>query len=207
MILKIYFGNKPVFLCDEITPALEEYRHHPDAVFIDEVNTHAIKSLLHEIAKPEFHAAILYHENVENSKKLFWKHFTVIQAAGGLVQNEKVETLMILRRGKWDLPKGKLDPGETLEQCAVREVQEETGLQEIQLKDHLLTTYHTYDEFGKHILKESYWYKMTTSAGEQLTPQTEEDITNIEWVKPGAIEEKLKNTFPSIIDVFVAAGE
>lgn len=206
MILKIYFGDKPVFLCDEMTAEIEEYRHHPDAVFIDEVNTHAINALLHEIAKPEFHAAILFHEDVTHTKKLFWKHFTVVQAAGGLITNKAAETLMILRRGKWDLPKGKLDPGETLEECAVREVKEETGIKKVTLKQHLLTTYHTYNEFGKHILKESYWYAMEAKASEHLTPQTEEDILQIEWVKPENIQEKLKNTFPSIIDVFKAAG-
>ncbi len=201
MILKIYFEDKPVFLCDEITPEIEEYRHHPDAVFIDEVSNHAIKSLLHEIVKPDFHSGILLGDDIGKIKKLFWHHFTIVQAAGGLVQNENGEILMILRRGKWDLPKGKLDEGETLEACAVREVQEETGIKTLQLKRPLLTTYHTYHEFGKHILKESYWYLMQANKNELLTPQTEEDILQIEWVPASSLEEKLRNTFPSIIDV------
>lgn len=205
MILKIYFGDKPVFLCDEINTEIEEYRHHPDAVYIDEVNHHAIKALLHEIVKPEFHAAILFHENVSHTQKLFWKHFTVIQAAGGLVTNENNEVLMIFRRGKWDLPKGKLDDGETLEECAVREVQEETGVSNIIPGNHLVTTYHTYNDFGKQMLKESHWYKMTAPSANTLTPQTEEDIMQLEWVKPEHIAEKLTNTFPSIIDVINAA--
>ena len=201
MVLKIYFGDKPVFICDEITPAIEKFRHHPDTVFIDEMTNHAINALLHEIAKPGFHAGILFTASIEQSKKLFWKHFTIIQAAGGLIENEKKEILMIFRRGKWDLPKGKLDKGETLEECAVREVKEETGLKNVQLKKFMLTTFHTYNEFGRHILKESHWYSMKAASSQPLKPQTEEDIQQIEWVKAAALGEKLSNTFPSVKDV------
>lgn len=201
MVLKIYFADKPVFLCDEITPAIEIYRHHPETVFIDEMTNHAVNALLHEIAKPGFHAGILFTADVARSKKIFWKHFTVIQAAGGLIKNEKKEILMIYRREKWDLPKGKMEEGETPEACAVREVKEETGLQEVQLKNFLLTTYHTYHEFGRHILKESHWYRMEAASSLSLQPQTEEDIHRIEWVKPALLDDKLQNTFPSIKDV------
>ena len=205
MVLKIYFGNKPVFLCDEITPAIETYRHHPNTVFIDEMTSNAINALLHEIAKPGFHAGILFTTGIERSKKLLWKHFTVIRAAGGLIENEKNEILMIFRRGKWDLPKGKLDNGETLEACAVREVQEETGLKNVDLNKFITTTFHTYNEFGRHILKESHWYSMKASSFQPLQPQTEEDILQIEWVKPAALGEKLSNTFPSVKDVIESA--
>ncbi|MFT3948297.1 MAG: NUDIX domain-containing protein [Agriterribacter sp.] len=206
MVLKIYFDDKPVFLCDEIDSTIEAHRHHPDAVFIDEITTPAINSLLHEIIKPDFHSGILFSENIDKLKKQFWKHFTVIQAAGGLVQNEKGDVLMIFRRGKWDLPKGKLEKGEDLEICALREVAEETGLKSVDLQQFLIPTYHTYNEFGRHILKESYWYLMNASSTQVMIPQTEEDIHNIEWVKQQALKEKLNNTFPSIKDVVKAAG-
>ncbi len=204
MILKIYFGDKPVFLCDEINGEIEDYKHHPDTIYIDETSNQAIKSLLHEIEKKDFHAGIVTGNDISLLRKIFWHHFTVIQAAGGLVRNEDEEILMIFRRGKWDLPKGKLDDGETLEECAVREVQEETGLQQVVLQKHLTTTYHTYREFGKHILKESWWYSMGGKKAELLTPQTEEDILQIEWVPQLLVAEKLSNTFPSIIDVLKA---
>src|SRR5688572_3663924 len=160
MFIKIYFEDKPVFLCDEIDDTINEYMHHPDAVFIDEISTAAINSLLHEIAKPEFHAGILYDKDFEKLKKAFYKHFKVIIASGGVVFNSNEEILLIFRKGKWDLPKGKLDKGETLEECAVREVEEETGIKNIKLEEKVIITYHTYIEFGKHILKESHWYKM-----------------------------------------------
>ena len=122
--ITIYFDNKPVFLCDEVTQEINEYRHHPDAVFIDEISTAAINSLLHEIKKPEFHAGIIFDKDFEKMKASFFRHFHLIQAAGGLVKNKNEEILMIFRRGKWDLPKGKLDENETIKECAKREVEE-----------------------------------------------------------------------------------
>ena len=201
MHLTIYFNDKPVFLCDDIDDQIHEYMHHPDAVFIDEISPRAIKSLLHEIAKPEFHAGILYNEDLDELKKLFFKQFLVVHTGGGLVLNEKKEVLLIFRRGKWDLPKGKLDKGETLEECALREVREETGLADLTLGKELTTTYHTYTEFGKHILKLSHWYRMESHSKHKLIPQTEEDITDIRWVKKAGLSEYLSNTFPTIIEV------
>ena len=119
----------------------------------------------------------------------------------GLVKNKAGEILLIFRRGKWDLPKGKLDDNETLLECAVREVKEETGLKEIEAGEEIDITYHTYIEFGKHILKESHWYMMRATTAEKLIPQTEEDITDIRWVKKDDLKNYLDNTFPTIISV------
>jgi 8-oxo-dGTP pyrophosphatase MutT (NUDIX family) len=196
--ITIYFEDKPVFLCDEITPEIDEYRHHPDAVFIDELSTAAINSLLHEIKKPRFHAAIIFDTNFSKLKTDFFNHFELIKAGGGLVKNENDEILMIFRRGKWDLPKGKLDEGETLEECAKREVEEETGLHQLTLIKPLLITYHTYHLFGKHNLKETHWYLMKAGGNEKLIPQTEEEISEIVWVKKENLENYLDNTFPTI---------
>lgn len=201
MFIKIFFEDKPVFLCDKIDKTTDEHMHHPDAVFIDEISTAAINSLLHEIAKPEFHAGILLDKDLSELKKAFFKHFTIIIAAGGVVLNTNEDILMIFRRGKWDLPKGKLDEGETLEQCAVREVEEETGLTGIELGEKITTTYHTYKQFGKHILKESHWYKMRCSKDQKLVPQTEEDITDIKWVNRSNLKKYTSNTYQTILEV------
>jgi 8-oxo-dGTP pyrophosphatase MutT (NUDIX family) len=206
MYLKIYFGNKPVFLCNERDKEIDEILHHPEAVLIDEFDKHAVNSLLHEIKKTDFHAGVILHSNLDELKKAFWKHFTIIKAAGGLVKNEKGEYLFIFRRGSWDLPKGKLDKGETLEQCAVREMQEETGLMAITLKELICTTFHTYDEFGKHILKESYWYEMESNSNQILIPQTDEGITEIVWLNADSIKKILPNAYPSIREVIKEAG-
>lgn len=194
----IYFEDKPVFLCDEINNEINIYRHHPDAVFIDELSTAAINSLLHEIKKPLFHAGIIYNEDFANLKASFFKHFHLVVAAGGLIKNDKKEILMIFRRGKWDLPKGKMDQGETLENCAKREVEEETGLQKPEIIKPLKITYHTYIQFGKHILKETHWYLMKVSGDEKLIPQTEEQISEIIWVKKEDLQKYISNTYPTI---------
>jgi 8-oxo-dGTP pyrophosphatase MutT (NUDIX family) len=201
MFTKIYFEDKPVFLCDEIDKTIDEYMHHPDAVFIDEISTAAINSLLHEIVKPEFHAGILFDKDLLKLKKAFFKHFTIIIAAGGVVFNYNHDILMIFRRGKWDLPKGKLDKGETVEQCAVREVEEETGLTNIDLGKKITTTYHIYWEYGKAILKESHWYTMQSRNKQKLVPQTEEDITDIKWVKHTELKKYASNTYQTIQEV------
>jgi 8-oxo-dGTP pyrophosphatase MutT (NUDIX family) len=178
--------------------------HHDDAVYIDELNNHTVNTMLYEMQVESIHAAVFFHPDLEELKNAFWKKFKVLQAAGGLVENEKNEILMIYRRGHWDLPKGKLDDNESLEECAIREVMEETGLKKVKLVSPLLTTYHTYHEGTKHILKESYWYKMEAASDQGLTPQTEEDITEIKWKNLKGINKVLKEAYPSIIDVFEA---
>ena len=206
MYITVYFDNKPVFLCDSVDEKLNEYLHHPDTVFIDEISNSAIKSLLHEIENPAFHAGVLQHGSFEELKKAFFKHFTPITAAGGLVLNEKGQLLMMLRRGKWDLPKGKCDEGESMEECALREVSEETGVHDLKIIRALAPTYHTYHAYGKHMLKTTSWFLMQASSNALLTPQTEEDITALEWVNINAIPEKMKESFKTIEAVIQASG-
>ncbi len=206
MVIKIYFNDKPLFLCDEVNAEVNRYAHHDDAVFIDEFSPPAVNSIIHEMRLEKVHAGIFLHKDLETLRKAFWRKFLLIQAAGGLVQNEKKELLFMLRRGKWDLPKGKLDRKETLEQCAEREVEEETGLKNIVMGSPLLVTYHTYDENGKHFLKESHWYRMSVSGKQSLTPQLEEQITQLKWVEAGEVGSFTRNTYPSILDVLKAAG-
>ena len=130
----------------------------------------------------------------------------LIQAAGGLVENEKGEILFMFRRGKWDLPKGKLDPGETLEECALREVEEETGVGQLNLKKFLLTTLHEYEELGKVIEKKTHWYSMLANSYQELVPQTEEDITELRWFSSVDFAIVQRNTYPAIVEVLRAGG-
>lgn len=201
MQLKIYFDEKPVYLCDELTPELNEILHHPDAVFIDELSTPAINSLLHEIKKDDFHAGVILDEDFEKLRKDFFRHFTAIEAAGGIVQNDKKELLFIYRLEKWDLPKGKVEKNEAIEVAAAREIEEETGLKEIVLKKKIGETYHTYNAYGKHYLKTTHWFYFTGDSQQQLQPQVEENITLIKWIKTKDIKTPMQNTYGSIKDI------
>jgi len=201
MYIKIYFNDKPLFLCDTIDDMLQPFIHHDDTIFIDELNTHTVKTMIHEMQLEKVHTGVFYHPDLEELKKAFYKKFTIVIAAGGLVENEKSDILLIFRRGKWDLPKGKLDKGEKLEECALREVEEETGLRNVKLTTPLTITYHTYYEGARFILKESHWFKMNVFGKQDLIPQTEEDIHDIRWVNPVELNEYMKNSFPSVIDV------
>ena len=201
MQIKIYYGEKPVYLCNEMDDTLNELLHHPDVVFVDELSSPAIKSMVHEIKKENFHAGILWNSDLEKLKKAFFKHFTVIEAAGGIVQNDDKDLLFIFRRGKWDLPKGKMEKDESAELCAAREIEEETGVKNLKLKKKIGDTYHIYDEFGKHFLKISHWYYFTCSAKQSLAPQTIEDITEVKWIKTKDIKKPVANTYATIKDI------
>jgi 8-oxo-dGTP pyrophosphatase MutT (NUDIX family) len=126
-----------------------------------------------------------------------------IIAAGGLVSNDKKELLMMFRRGKWDLPKGKLDEGETIEACALREVQEETGIGNLELGNLVGVTYHEYFErrLNDDVLKETYWFAMRANGEIKLNPQKEEDIEKITWANENELKECLKNTYRNIIEI------
>jgi ADP-ribose pyrophosphatase YjhB (NUDIX family) len=204
-MVKIYFDNKPLFLTNTITKELEELLHHEETVLIDEFNTHTVKAMLHEMQAPQIRAGVFLHEDVEAVLKAFKKKFVLIKAAGGLVHTKEDEILLIFRRGKWDLPKGKLEDNEKIEDCAVREVNEETGLENIEIEKPLCITYHTYHQDGKYILKESHWFLMKAKKQTNLLPQLEEGIDRCKWVAIDQLAPYMENTHASILDV-VNAG-
>jgi len=201
MFIKVYFGEKPVYLCNKIDAELQEILHHPDAILIDEISSAAINSLLHEIVKDEFHAGVLLHEDLDKLKKKFIKHFQLIEAAGGIVVNEKNQLLFIYRLDKWDLPKGKVEKGEGIETAALREIEEETGLTHLTIKNKIGETYHTYNAFGKHFFKITHWFNVSCSSNQPLVPQTEENIEEIKWFAKKDLAIPLLNTYPSVKDI------
>ena len=205
MFIKIYFNDKPLFLCDAIDWEIQTFAHHDDAVFIDELNIHTIKAMIHEMQQPKVHAGIFFHKNIDELKKKFFAKFILVPAAGGVVKNEKKEILMIYRKGKWDLPKGKLDKKETPEECAVREVKEETGLKNLKLLSLLTVTYHTYQEGTRLMLKESHWFLMKSKSNQLLLPQVEEGIDIARWANKEEIPVYLLNSYASVADILQAA--
>ena len=200
-MIKIYFNNKPLFITDTITNEIAELLHHEETVFIDEFNFHTVKAMIHEMELPKIKAGVFLHNNIEEMLKAFKKKLTLIQAAGGLVYTPENEILFILRRGKWDLPKGKIDEGEKIEACAVREIKEETGIENLQIGNPLCITYHTYHQDEKFILKESHWFLVKANKQSNLSPQLEEDIQKCEWVSIDQLTPYMENTHASILDV------
>ncbi|SIS77190.1 NUDIX domain-containing protein [Kaistella chaponensis] len=153
--------------------------------------------LLENTSCPEMN---VYGENIEEIWEDFTHMFKVIEAAGGLVKNKNNELLFIRRMGKWDLPKGKIEKGESLEQAALREVEEETGLKELILEEFLNNTFHIYTERnGEKILKTTYWFKMTYVGNSQPIPQKEEGISEVSWKNEEMINnEVIRMTFENI---------
>lgn len=139
---------------------------------------------------------------IANDKAQLWKLFQsnlqLIEAAGGVVQNTERQVLFIHRLGKWDLPKGKIENGETPEESALREVEEECGITQLTLGEALPETYHIYSHKGRYILKKTYWFSMSYSGNESLVPQTEEDIEKVVWVDTNQLSQQLENTYASL---------
>ncbi|MBX7139896.1 MAG: NUDIX domain-containing protein [Chitinophagales bacterium] len=142
------------------------------------------------------------------SKKLATKYlsyYRILEAAGGVVLSEDQKVLMMFRRGKWDLPKGKIDPGETDREAAEREVKEETGIIEVKVGRRILfheghqdCTYHTYWLGGVRTIKKTHWFKMKSSDRHELTPQADEGITEVGWYSKKQVKSKLNNSYRSV---------
>ncbi len=143
-------------------------------------------------------------EDYEEKFKEFQQYFKIIKAAGGIVQNAKNEKLFIYRLNKWDLPKGKIEEGEAIKEAAVREIEEECGITDLTIKKQLTDTYHVYEFKGEIILKQTFWFELTSNYQGELTPQLEEDITKVEWLSDIEIKEKvLPNTYASIKELLI----
>jgi 8-oxo-dGTP pyrophosphatase MutT (NUDIX family) len=122
----------------------------------------------------------------------------VNKAGGGLVYNKKGEVLFIFRNGKWDLPKGGTNKGEEIEDTAMREVEEETGVGKLKVTKKLQKTYHVFKRNGKYKLKITHWFEMTSTFNGELIGQAEEGIEKVAWLNPDQIKEALKNSYENI---------
>jgi mutator protein MutT len=160
-----------------------------------------LQECIQEIRSSSIKNHIIFHENCDNVLNELKSFFHCLQAGGGLVINEKGQILFIYRNGKWDLPKGKIEPNETTELGAVREVEEECGIKVSKIEQLIDITYHTYQMAGKEILKSNFWYLMRADSSQILSPQIEENIEKAEWVDIDKVDTLLSNSYESIIDL------
>jgi len=193
--MKIFLNEKFVELLESqpVNPLLEE-------LVIEYTSGKQLKKAYKAFEEDDHHMKLVFWSDKEDIswKQDFFHLFKRIDAAGGLVKNEKGEMLFIFRLGKWDLPKGKLAANETLEEAAIREVKEETGLSELGTTGSLPSTFHIYTRKGKQILKQTWWFKMEAKSTQSLVPQTEEEISEIRWIRKEDLEKVLSNTYGSI---------
>ena len=149
---------------------------------------------------PDLTSIHLVVDNYEKAIQYFKENFKILKAAGGIVQKGE-KFLMIYRLKKWDLPKGKLEDGETFEVAAVREVKEECGV-DVKLGSEICTSWHTYTMHGEDILKQTKWYTMQCMDDRGMTPQAEEDIEEVSWLNREDVFAALKASYTSIVYVF-----
>ncbi|MHB1196060.1 MAG: NUDIX hydrolase [Lutibacter sp.] len=187
---KVFVNDCPIILTDNKKNAIKFNLVQFESVQVDEI--------VNQIFQNKLAGITLFCENMEQSWKEFQSCFKSQKAAGGKVLNANNEVLFIYRFNKWDLPKGKLENGESISECAVREVEEECGITNLQIIQSLETTYHIYQEKGKTILKKTYWFLMNTDYSDKLTPQVEEGIEQVVFKNEAEVKLALENTYENI---------
>ena len=200
MQIKIFVDESPIYITDELSAELKKKTNDDDVLFITDVNKIIVDTILVAL-KTDKKEVIILIDKIDNAKAVFLTHFTNIEAAGGIIQNENKEILFIFRRGKWDLPKGKIENNETPEICAAREIEEETGAKNLILKHKIGETYHIYEENKTMILKTSHWFYFLSNEQQDTVAQTEEDITEVKWIQTRNIKEPMANTYQNIKDI------
>ena len=191
---RIYINDSTLLITDSVPNQLERIQQ------IDTQNFD-FKIFYKNLVKGSGKNYVLVDKDPKSLFKAIKNEFTVIKAAGGLVENNKGEILFIFRNKKWDLPKGKVEKAEKVKVAAVREVEEECGVKIEKRRGLICKTYHIYEMNGKVILKRTSWYKMEVKGVPKLIPQKEEGITSASWVNGLKIKNKVKNTYPLIIEV------
>lgn len=200
---KIFIENRCLAICQETGSDLDAIRGQGFAtlgsdcpgLFAEEFKTGAVPSHVCLAVKDE-----------EYAYKAVCSRFKEVNAAGGLVRGPEDRVLMIRRNGLWDLPKGHQEGGEDIEVTAVREVMEETGLSDLEVSGLICITDHCYVREGTWHLKHTWWYSMHSDQESGLAPQTEEGISEAVWIGKDNVGDCLKETYPSIVEVFEAKG-
>ncbi len=186
----IFVGDKPIILTSDYT--FEE--NHK--VFL--LRSVSIGKVIQLLNKTDLQSIHLVDRDKENLMKRFLKLLPVTVAGGGKVYNSERKILFIFRNDKWDLPKGRAESKESIEETALREVEEETGVKDLSIVRPLQTTYHIFKRNGKHRIKVTYWFEMTSDYKGTLTPQKKEGITQVEWLNAKETVKALDQSYANI---------
>lgn len=196
---KIYFEKRCIIICEPDDQALAD----PNSIEFHIGERIDIPTLVRMFEASESLARIyIPSEDTGWTYKRLCAEFREVNAAGGLVSNVRGDYLLIKRGGLWDLPKGHQEEGEDIAVTALREVQEETGVDELELGSLICVTDHCYYRDERWHLKHTWWYNMLYTNPVDLVPQREEDISKAAWVARSSLPPYLKNTYPSIMEVF-----
>ena len=207
---KIYINNIPVFLrVSETDDFLNTNREILQVSYRDKKE---LLDLIRYVEQTnELKEVHIIGKNQEKVERDFFSFYRNIEAAGGLVFDAQGRGLLIFRFGKWDIPKGKIERKEEIESAALREVEEETGIDNLVIEHPLIipinrknVTYHTYFQKNKRILKITHWFKMYCANPKEGVPQEEEGITKVKWVEPEHFDLHLLNSWGSVGDVLRA---
>ena len=187
---KIFVGNKPIVLTTKV-----EKETNFKNLMIDSVDIIRVLQLL---KKNKYKSVRLVGSNEDDLLESFLKLLPNVIAGGGKVFNSKGHILFIFRNGKWDLPKGKAEANETIDQTALREVEEETGIRDLSINKPLEITYHIFKRNNKILLKKTYWFEMYSSYEGDFKPQFKEGITKVKWIDPKKLKKIKKNIYANI---------
>ena len=202
----IFFYDKPFFLSSKGSLPAAANHDFPSLVTVENPDAASLESLVDRAAEGSVPGYLLITPDEEALFSTFQRIYHPVQAAGGIVTNSGGEVLLIFRLRRWDLPKGKIDPGETPEEAALREITEETGLIHISLEKKLTRTWHGYRMGTRNLLKETHWFKVSFTGNELTVPQIEEDIVDIQWIRPDNLPKYVAYSYPNLKSVFRAAG-
>ncbi len=191
---KVFVNNRLLILTNSIEKETDF------KIFL--LETANIHKIIKGFYQGKYTKAILYHPDENQLYKKFKEKITVNKAAGGLVYNNEGKILFIHRNGKWDLPKGGIEKNEELPETAVREVEEETGVKNLEIGEKLKKTYHVFKRNGEFRLKITHWYLMKTNYTGSLQPQTAEGIDKAVWLDEEQAELALKKSYENIKSIF-----
>ena len=166
------------------------------------LKTVRLKKVVRKIMKGKLIYVNLYHHDEKKLLKLLLKKMKVVTAAGGMVLNQNKEILFIYRNHRWDLPKGKTEKKESIQDAAIREVEEETGVEGLAITKFITRTYHVFKRKGKLRLKETHWFEMYTEYDGELIPEESEGIKKVKWKNFEKSQKALKKSYANIKMLF-----